>query len=184
MSAVAEKFLTFEEFLARPDHFFFELVDGKMVQTHVSLLSSNLAIELASRLTEFCRRHDLGKVFGPDLYYRCFPNKPKTGRRPDVTFIRKDRLPPDWQQLGYATIAPDLAVEVISTHDLAREVSKKLVEYRNAEVPLVWVIDPENRLADVHRLNGSVQRLSEEDYLSGEDVIPDFTVKLAELFPA
>jgi Uma2 family endonuclease len=84
---------------------------------------------------------------------------------------------------GYIYIAPDLAAEVVSPNDLAYEVEAKVVEYLDAAVPLVWVIDPEARTVRIHRGDGSVSWLRENDELSGEDVIPGFRCPVAAIFP-
>jgi len=43
---------------------------------------------------------------------------------------------------GFAELAPDLAVEVLSPDGSPREVLEKVGEYLAAAVHLVWVIDP------------------------------------------
>jgi Uma2 family endonuclease len=82
------------------------------------------------------------------------------------------------------SIAPDLAVEVVSSRDEFAEVTEKVEEYLAAGIPLVWVIDPENQIVYVHRKDGSVTKLHKNDELFGEDILPGFTCKVAELFPA
>ena len=104
-------------------------------------------------------------------------------RRPDVSFIRKERLPEGPTSEGYIYIPPDLAVEVISPNDLAYEVDHKVVEYLDAGVALVWVINPEARTVRIHRRSGSLGWLREEDELSGEDVLPGFRCRVSKLFP-
>jgi Uma2 family endonuclease len=74
-------------------------------------------------------------------------------------------------------------VEVISPGDLAHEVAEKIEDYRQAGVALIWVIEPELRIVDVYRMNGVNSRLREADELSGEDVLPGFICRVAELFP-
>ena len=79
-------------------------------------------------------------------------------------------------------VAPDLAVEVASPNDLGRELRVKVEEYLRAGVRLVWLVDPETRSIEVVRADGGVARLYEQDELSGEDVLPDFRCRVAELF--
>ena len=40
-------------------------------------------------------------------------------------------------------ISPDLAVEVVSPRDMAGDVDRKVREYGELPVPLLWVIFPE-----------------------------------------
>ena len=99
-------------------------------------------------------------------------------RKPDVSFIRKGRLPGDAIPKGWVKIAPDLAVEVISPNDTAEDLEEKLEDYQKAGVPLVWVIYPERRMARVFRQGSPPVVLGEDDELSGEDVIPGFRCPL------
>ena len=184
MNALLEKpLLTFDEFVQTADNKGFELEEGHLVEKTVSILSSHVAFVLTLKLGQFVLQNKLGQVFGSDMLYRCFPNQPGTGRRPDVSFIAKDRLPLTWIEEAYFSIPPDLAVEVISPNDLATEVDHKIQQYLEAGVKLVWVVNPEERLVLVHRLDGSVAKLKEVDPLQGEDVVAGFTCRVGELFP-
>ena len=97
--------------------------------------------------------------------------------------MSKDRLPEGPTSDGYIYIAPDLAVEVVSPNDTAYEVWRKVLEYLDAGVALVWVIDPEARTAQIYRRDGSTDLLREDGELSGEDVLPEFRCRLATIFP-
>jgi Uma2 family endonuclease len=186
MSAVASRTAyTIDEFLALPDHDLYELVDGKLAEVHVSNLSSAVAGRILTRLTIHCEPKKLGEVFPCDSYYQCFADRPRHARKPDVSFIRKERLPQGWKADGYFTIAPDLAVEVLSPNDLAYKVDEKISEYLEAGVKLIWIINPEQRLVTVHRADGSsVVKRKETDTLDGEQVIAGFSCKVGELFPS
>jgi len=72
---------------------------------------------------------------------------------------------------------------VVSPNDLAWEVDLKVTEYLQAGVPLLWVFYPDTRTVSVYRASGKTARLSAEDTLSGEDVLPGFTCPVAEVFP-
>jgi Uma2 family endonuclease len=48
-------------------------------------------------------------------------------------------------------------------------------------VPLVWVIDPKARNASIYRSLTEVRKLSEADELDGEDVLPGFRCRLADI---
>ncbi len=172
-----------EEFLARPDHPHFELVDGQLVELHVSILSSRVGAIVARTLDNHCAANDLGWVFGADLDYRCFPDDPDKLRKPDVSFIRRQRFGQIQPSDGVCRIRPDLVVEVVSKNDLAYEVDEKVKEYRSALVPLVWIVNPEAGVVRVHRSDGSSAWLLETDTLTGEDILPGFSCRVADLFP-
>jgi Uma2 family endonuclease len=183
MHLVAEKTYTPEDLLSMPDGKNYELVDGQLVERNVSQLSSWVGGRLYRLLDIFVEDHNLGWAWPADLGYECYPDSPKKVRKPDVSFIRLERMPEGPSSDGYAHIAPDLAVEVVSPNDLWHEVQAKVDEYLDAGVTLVWVIDPEARTVYVHRRDGSVTRLREGNDLLGEEIIPGFRCSLASIFP-
>ncbi len=172
-----------EDLLAMPDEKSYELVDGRLVERKMGAESSEVGGNLHARLHLFCREHDLGKVWPADNGYQCFPHAPGLVRRPDVSFVKKGRLPGDVSPDGWIKIPPDLAVEVVSPNDSIEEFDEKLDDYREAGIPLVWMIYPKRRKARVIRLDGPDVVLSEDDELSGEDVIPGFRCPLREILP-
>ena len=181
--ATEPKTVTPADLLERSDRNRFELVDGTLVERNVSQLSSLVALELGSRLRNHLRPLNLAWVFGADAGYRCFPDDPNKVRKPDVSVVLKARLPLDQMREGYAPIAPDLAVEVISPHDLVYDVDAKIAEYQGAGVRLVWVVNPILRTVRIHRADGSLSWLQGDAILSGEDVLPGFSCPVSELFP-
>jgi Uma2 family endonuclease len=172
-----------EDLLAMPDEKNYELVNGQLVERHMGAESSEVGGNLYFQLRLFCREHDPGKIWPADNGYQCFPHAPGLVRRPDVSFVKKGRLPGDLSPTGWIRIPPDLAVEVVSPGDSAEELEEKLDDYRRAGIPLVWVIYPRLRIARILRLDGPDVVLSEDDELSGEDVIPGFRCPLREILP-
>ena len=78
--------------------------------------------------------------------------------------------------------APDLAVEVVSPHDLAYDVDSKVEGYLQAGVRLVWVVNPAARTVRVHRPDGSSATLRPGDQLTGGEVLPGFHCLIRDLF--
>jgi Uma2 family endonuclease len=181
--AVLNTKLTPEELLNMPNGKHYELIDGELKERTVSLLSSFVGGRLYRRIDEFCELHKLGAAWPADTGCQCFPDMPLTVRKPDVIFVRRDRLPADWIRQGYLPVAPDLVAEVISPHDLAGEIEAKVAEYLSAGVQLVWVIDPERRTVRIHRADASIGWLREGDTLSGEKTLPGFSCPVRDLFP-
>jgi Uma2 family endonuclease len=168
-------------FLADSDNY--ELVDGRLVERHMGLESSWVGARLVIRLGRYAEDHELGWTFLSENGYQCFPHKPSLVRRPDVSFIRRERLPEGRLPKGWAIFPPDLAVEVVSPNDLAESLEVKLTDYRKAGVPLLWVIYPGARTVRVHHGDGSARCLDEFDELLGEDVIPGFRCTVREILP-
>ncbi len=183
-TAVATKtHYTPEDLLAMPDGKSYELVHGQLVEREMGIKSSWVAGRLLVRLGRYCEEHGIGWALPADSGYQCFPHEPGLVRRPDVSFVRYGRFPAGVLPEGWAKIPPDLAVEVVSPGDTAYELDEKLEDYQKAGVPLVWVINPNSRKVRVHRGDGSISDLREDDELSGEDVIPGFRCMVREILP-
>jgi Uma2 family endonuclease len=175
--------VTPEELLKLPDAASYELVDGQLVERNVSTLSALVEGLVYVKVQPHVAANKLGLVWPGTLGFQCFPGHPNKVRKPDVSFVKASRITKELLETGHFPLAPDLAVEVISPGDLAHEVAEKIEEYRDAGVSLIWVIEPELRIVDVYRKDGTVSRLRESDELSGEDVLPGFHCPVAELFP-
>jgi Uma2 family endonuclease len=103
-------------------------------------------------------------------------------RKPDLSFICLGRLPDEQIPDGYIKLAPDLAVEVISPNDIHYETDQKVDEYLKAGTRLVWVVNPVVRTVLIYRADGSIGGVRESGELDGEDVIPGFRCRVADLF--
>jgi Uma2 family endonuclease len=183
MSTVAQKTYTPEDLLSMPDRKKYELVDGHLVERHMSVLSNWVSGRLFRFIDTFVEEQQLGWAWPAGQGYVCFPDSTRKMRVPDASFVRKSRVPEGLTSDGYIYIPPDLAVEVVSPNDLAYDVESKVVEYLDARVALVWVIDPEARTVRIYRRDGSISWLREQGELSGEDVLPGFQCRVATIFP-
>ena len=157
-----------------------ELVRGRLVvREPAGFRHGAIAAALTVRLGDFAARNRLGVVVAAETGFK-LASDPDTVRAPDVGFIRASRLPTPLPR-GFADIAPDLAVEVLSPDDRAGEVLAKVSDWLNAGCNLVWVVDPDRRLARVYRPDGSESLVSSDASLHGEDVMPGFACPLDEL---
>lgn len=105
-------------------------------------------------------------------------------RSPDVAWIRKDRwdaLTPE-QKKKFPPIAPDFVLELMSPTDTLRETQAKMQEYMSSGVKLGWWIDPEARRVEVYRLGQDIEVLDAPGTLSGENVLPGFTLNLQAIW--
>lgn len=58
----------------------------------------------------------------------------------------------------------------------------KVGEWLEAGVQIVWVIDPDRRVAHAYRSDGSVTTIAADGVLDGESLLPGFSCALGELF--
>jgi len=138
-----------------------------------------VAANLAFRLKQHSDPTGAGAVFVGDVGFTLHRD-PDTVRGPDVAFVRKDRLPQPIPN-SYLELAPDLVVEVLSHNDRPGDVLAKVGDWLDAGARLVWVIDPERRLARVYRADGTEDLLDQTGELLGEDVLPDFSCALVSI---
>jgi Uma2 family endonuclease len=170
-----------EELLALPGGDRYELVDGRLVERTMGAQSSLIAATIISLVRQHATANALGLVFATDCGYQCFPGQPDRVRFPDGSFIARGRLPNDRPPPDHVRIAPDLVVEVVSPNDLAEEVDRKIEDYLQAGVRLMWVVHPATRRVMVFH-TGGIRRLAETDELTGEDVLAGFRCPVADLF--
>jgi len=155
-----------------------ELVRGVLVVRELSgYLHGDVAAQLAKLLAVYVDERELGRVLAAETGFKLQSN-PDTVRAPDVAFLRRERVPVP-RPTGYLPFAPDLVVEVLSPRDRPGETLGKVGDWLEAGARMVWVIDPERRLARVYRHDGTESVLSEAGMLDGEDVLPGFRCTLA-----
>ena len=173
-----------EELLTITRDAIFELVDGGLVEKALSVESSWIGSRIGRILGNFAEvQHQLGWVLGADCGYQCFGSSARKVRKPDVSFVTREKLPERRFTGGYAKFPPDLAVEVISTHDTMEEVELKIEEYLAAGTRSVWVVHPRARVIDVYRHDGTVLRLRENDMITEPTLLPGFACSVKELLP-
>ncbi len=182
--AVSERLLTPEEFYELEDSVAYELDDGMVEERAVSVDSSEVGATFVAEIRSFARDQNLGKAYGADLGLQIFGGRPRRIPRADCVFVSHDRLTGVAPGAPYLTVAPNLLVEVVSPSERAAKTDRKVQEYIEAGVRLVWVVYPETQRVMVYRADGSTQLVPFESALDGEDVLPGFRLPLGELFPA
>lgn len=156
-----------------------ELVRGVLVvREPPGLRHGRIAIELGSRLSDHARDASLGRMYVESGFH--LATDPDTVRGPDIAFISRERVP-DPEPAGYAALAPDLVVEILSPGDRPGEVLAKVADWLSAGTRLVWVVDADRRVARVYRADGTESVLTAEEALLGEEVLPGFSCPLGEI---
>ena len=175
--------LTLEEFECLPDdESRTELVRGKLVREPPAGMDHGwLGNYLAFLITGFVLDHGLGQVFNADTGFVLFEDPP-TVRAPDVAFVSLERLPPPEESIGFGHLAPDLAIEIVSPSNTAIEILEKAEDYLEAGTRLVWVVEPRRGSVTVYRSRSEVRLLRGDNTLDGYDVLPGFSLTVAEVF--
>ncbi len=182
--AVETALLTIEEFerLTPPDDGGYELVEGELVKlTFPTPLHNLTASHIWRLLDDFVRENKLGRAF-PDNTGYVLSRDPDTLRGPDVAFLRAERASAI-DLRSNIPVAPDLAVEVISPSDTIRGMREKVDQFLAAGCRTVWVIDPEAREVQVFETDRAPRVLVSQDVIQCPDLLPGFSIKVADLFP-
>ena len=182
-NAAAGTLLTADDLLALPeDGVQYELVEGELISMSPSgSPAAIIALNVGAEVRAFVKPRKLGVCGGADWGFR-LSSDPDTVRSPDCSFVRADRISAAGIAPGFFPGAPDLALEVLSPSNRMRAILEKVEDYLAAGTRLVWVLDPDKRVAHIFRPDRAPVRVGEHGSLSGEDVLPDFTLALSEVW--
>jgi len=182
MSTVAHQVLTAEELWLLPvTHTRRVLVRGEVIETMPpGGRHGAIAVVLATLLRLWTQKGAGGYV-GVEAGY-ILSRQPDTVRGPDVSYIRADRLPATGIPEGFWTVAPDLAVEIVSPSETADDVREKVRDFLHAGTPLVWTVYARTQEVVVHTPDGVARTYSSNDTLEYLDALPGFSCTVAELF--
>ncbi len=179
--SIATKLMTAEELTKLPHGGFrYELIKGELLtmspagEEHGAVII-NLTVPLAQHVKAF----DLGVVYGAETGFK-LESDPDTVLAPDIAFIRRERV--GSISKGYRGGPPDLAVEVISPGESKSKIKEKVELWLQAGALVVWIVNPQTRMVAVHRPNTEPRLLSQEDELTGDDLVPGFRFPVFEIF--
>jgi Uma2 family endonuclease len=99
--------------------------------------------------------------------------------------VRQDRwesLTPE-QREGFIPLCPNFVVKLRSKTDKLKNLRAKMQEYLDNGMQLGWLIDPTNQRVEVYRPGQEVEVLENPSTLSGETVLPGFTLTMARIWP-
>lgn len=157
----------------------YELVDGEIQVSPGGVRHSRVGMAIGGLLFAAARETEAGEVYGADVGI-LLPNG--NLRSPDVSFIRRERLPERGAPEGFGEVVPDLVVEVLSPGDRMRQVADKIGEFLEAGVPLVWLADPASGTVTVYRSLTDTRVLKERDRIDAAPVLPEFSADVSDFF--
>ena len=161
-----------------------ELIRGALIRmTPAGHRHGKIVMNLGAELRNYVKPRKLGTVVGSDSGVR-LERDPDTVREPDIAFFSAAKIPLDADIPGYAEVAPDLVVEVVSPSDRLAAVNDKALMWLRYGARLVWVVHPDARAVDVHREGHPVAVLGVHDALDGLDALPGFSCPVSEIFAA
>jgi len=166
-----------EKLTAREEDF--ELIEGVLVPMPLSNFGhADVQGEVLVLLRSYVKKQGLGKVV-PEAGFT-LRRDPDTVLAPDVAFLAVERLPE--KTSGFAELAPDLAVEIISPSNSPGEIERKVAIYLQSGVRAIWVVYPNERQVVVHTPDHAPKVFGEGDHLDGGDVLPGLSLPVSGLF--
>jgi Uma2 family endonuclease len=155
----------------------YELVNGRLVEVPTGARHSRISVEMGARLYA-------ARPSGTTMFASCTGFRMAQGniRSPDVSVMRTDRLPDGKVPEGFVDGAPDLAVEVVSPSERVSDLLAKMAEYFESGAQEVWLLFPERKQAHRYRADLTVEVLNEDDILHGAPLLPEFAVRVGDLF--
>jgi Uma2 family endonuclease len=174
--------LTDEQFyqlcLANPDVRVERTLKGALIlMAPVGGYSGNQELELGGELYVWNRETKLGKVFSSSTIFRL----PGGGdRSPDAAWVELSRweaLTPEQRQ-KFPPIAPDFVMELRSPSDSLSMLQDKMQEYLDSGVRLGWLFNPQDQQVEIYRAGKTKETYTLPVTLSGEDVLPGFTLRV------
>ncbi len=164
-----------------PNFRFERNADGTLVtMAPTGGISGNREAKAIAYLGIWVERENLGEVFASSTGFK-LPNG--AIRSPDVAFVAQGRLPVGWDEGEdeFLNLVPDFVIEIRSKTDSLKKCQEKMTEYLENGVRLGWLIDRQNQQAWVYRADGSITQYPATATLTGEEIVPGFTLTLKSL---
>lgn len=182
ITPTATELMTGEEFALTDVPNYYELVRGRIVSMRPPNLNhGTVEINIGGHVFMFLQIHKFGRLVGGDsgVYTG---RDPDTVRGADLYYVSNERLAKRDMTKAYLTVAPDWITEVLSPSNTKADMQEKLAEYFNINIRMVWLVDPERRCVHVYRSLTDTRTFYEGDTITGEEVLPDFTLQVAKIF--
>jgi Uma2 family endonuclease len=156
-----------------------EIVTGELVVTPAPTpVHQIISGRLITLLTSFVEKNQLGFVFPAPVDVRLSPHDIV---EPDIVYVSNERK--RFVLAKYIDGPPDIVIEVLSPATRRMDLVRKRALYARSGIAEYWIIDPERRTLEMHRLeNGMYQVIASEQGVYRSVVISGLSVDSAALF--
>lgn len=161
----------------------FEVVRGQRVEMPpMGIDSAMIATRLAAEIFIYLKQNKVGRVVSEGLFI--LDDEEKEKRRPDVAYVSAKRWPLDRPvpQEGDWHVVPDVAIEVISPHDIFNNVLTKVGEYFDYGVDIVWVVAAIDKSVYIYESADRVRKVGMNDVLELPKHLPGWVLAVKQLF--
>ena len=181
MAVAADKLsrkMTEDEFMRLPhDGRKWELVNGEAREVPTNVEHDAISVNLVVLMGPHAKGHGFMTVGQAG-----FRMSDDNIRCPDVSYTRKDRVPGGKPPRTFGVVAPDLCIEIISPSEDRPDMMQKVYEYFDSGAEFVWHVFPELQKVVVYTSPLDAKEYDADDELSGGNLLPGFTCRVAQLF--
>jgi len=144
----------------------YELIDGvAYLMSAPSRAHQSISMELSKQFANFLTGKKCSVFAAPfDVCLNGMGDKDHDVVQPDILVICNESILDDKRCNG----VPDLVIEILSPSTIKRDLFIKLDKYKKAAVCEYWVIDPKNKVVNVHLLEDGNYKIIK--YTSNENI--------------
>jgi len=178
-----KKQLNADDLMSLPDNGKrYELIEGELVEmSPTSNEHGFIELNVAYLIRTYLKQNPTGRAGVGEVGFRTRKDD-KTVRAADAYFISYERLPKGSSTQGFSDIAPEVVIEVISPSDRTGDIADKTQEWLDFGVLMVWNIYPRQKSIHIFQPDQKPLVLFEDDRVDGGKILPDFSMKVSELF--
>ncbi len=170
------------EWAGRPENAdrHFELERGVVVEVPLTGARHGFCANVLHVLGNYTHQHGCGYACGNRTGI-VWERSPDTVHGPDVSCFAESRT---FAELSptYAEGLPRLVVEVAPPQGGVGKLTRRILQYHAWGVPLVWLVDPEDRTVTVWRPGRPPELFEAGQELPGGDELPSFHYRVEEFF--
>ncbi len=180
MTNLTKPSLSLQNFLSLPDtDITYELVDGEAIPKMApKRFHSRITLALSAILEDW--NQDRGEV-GIEWAVTLKRNGKDWCPVPDLLYVSKQRLGDIPLADEACPVPPELVIEIISPDQSFSDLSEKAVDYLNAGVNRVWLIDTKAKKIVIFYPDSPPQTKKEDDSLE-DSLLPNLTLTPEQLF--
>lgn len=166
----------------------FEVVDGIIVENNMAAGFNHVLVidNLYDNLKPFAKQHKLGRVHTNSLTFILHTdeeNNIQHARIPDLCFIKRGKMPDDFDRSRPFPGTPDLAVEVVSPSESTADIMAKVSDYLRYGTEQVWVIYLlKEELHQYFKDDNTPRVYHEGDVLVAETLFRELKITITALF--
>lgn len=183
MSITQEDILSLDE---QDDNLWVEVQNGEIVfvERNFTWFEALMLQELFYHLKLFIKENSNGILMYDGARYILIGTKESIQRAyiPDLSFIKKENFPIDFDWQGDFFGAPDLAVEVVSHSITNQHIIARIAQYFEAGTGEVWLIYPNQKMVYLYHSDSEAPMIYRIDDTLKSALFPNWELKISQLF--